>query len=52
MVAFLDKIKIIKKMKNSIYLFISTMFLLTSCGTMGIASTPSNYQKSGQEVSA
>lgn len=39
-------------MKKSIYLFISSMFLLASCGTMGIVSTPTDYQKSGQEVSA
>ncbi|AMC11381.1 hypothetical protein Lupro_08960 [Lutibacter profundi] len=39
-------------MKKSIYLVACSMLLLTSCGTIGIVSTPTNYQGKGQEVSS
>lgn len=39
-------------MKKITYLIIGSMLLLTSCGTVGIVSTPSNYQGNGKEVSA
>jgi len=37
---------------KKVFLLISSMFLLASCGTMGFVSTPSTYKASGKEVSA
>lgn len=38
-------------MRKITYLIICSMLLLTNCGTVGIVSTPSNYQGNGKEVS-
>ena len=34
------------------FFILSSAVILTSCGTMGIASTPTTYKNTGQEVSA
>jgi len=39
-------------MKKIIFLAIGIAFFLSSCGTVGFVSTPSNYKGGGQEVSA
>lgn len=40
-------------MKKVIFLSIAAMFFMTSCGTVGIVSSPTTYQKSGKaEVTA
>ncbi|WP_196891073.1 hypothetical protein [Aureivirga marina] len=38
-------------MKKLIVLSLVSGFLLTSCGTMGVVSTPTNYTNAGKEVS-
>ncbi len=35
---------------KKIYLFISSMFLLTSCGTLGVVSSPTTFKNAGKEV--
>ncbi|WCC42636.1 hypothetical protein PJJ26_01895 [Tenacibaculum finnmarkense] len=39
-------------MKKILGLSVVMLFIATSCGTVGIVSTPSNYVKAGKEVSA
>ena len=38
-------------MKKLLVLSVASLFLATSCGTMGMVSTPSEYTKAGKEVS-
>ena len=38
-------------MKNVLVLSVASLFLATSCGTLGVVSTPSEYKKAGKTVS-
>jgi hypothetical protein len=38
-------------MKKILTLAVGSMFLLTSCGAVGVVSTPSEYKSAGKEVS-
>jgi len=38
-------------MKKVLSLAIGSMFLLSSCGAVGVVSTPSSYESAGKEVS-
>ncbi|AXO80701.1 hypothetical protein DZC78_10000 [Olleya aquimaris] len=38
-------------MKKLLVLSVASLFLTTSCGTMGVVSTPSDYKTAGKEVS-
>jgi hypothetical protein len=38
-------------MKKILTLSVASLFLFTSCGTVGLVSTPSSYESAGKEVS-
>ena len=37
---------------KKVYLSISSIFLMASCGTMGLVSAPTDYKGGGEEVTA
>ena len=39
-------------MKKILILSVASLFLATSCGSIGLVSTPSSYKSAGKEVSA